>query len=249
MSDCSLLNCLPSRSGKFLRVDDQLFLIKGVSYGTFAPNAERGLFPDARQVARDFEAIAELQANTVRTYTVPPVDLLDEASRCGLRVILGVPWMQHVAFLDRRADERDIRRTLRDHVRRLSGHPAAMLFALGNEISPSVVRWYGRRRIERFLRDLYDEVKAAAPDALLTYVNYPPTEYLETPWFDVCAFNLFLHSEEDLSAYLARLHHIADARPLLISELGADSLRSGEARQGSCNRPSLRPPQPAIARS
>jgi glycosyltransferase involved in cell wall biosynthesis len=240
MSDSFLLNSQPSRSGKFLRLDGQLFLIKGVSYGTFAPATDRGLFPDARQVARDFEAIAELEANTVRTYTVPPVDVLDEASRWGLRLILGVPWMQHVAFLDRRADERDIRRTLRDHVRRLARHPAAMLFALGNEISPSVVRWYGRQRIERFLRDLYEDVKAAAPDALLTYVNYPPTEYLEAPWFDVCAFNLFLHSEEDLSAYLARLHHIAESRPLLISELGADSLRSGEARQAALVRLQLR---------
>ncbi len=153
-----------------------------------------------------------------------------------MRAIIGVPWMQHVAFLDRRADEREIRRSVRDHVRRLGTHPAAMLFALGNEIPPPVVRWYGRKRIERFLSDLYDEAKSAAPDALLTYINYPPTEYLETPFFDVCAFNVFLHSEEELSAYLARLHHIAGPRPLLISELGADSLRNGDEGQSALVR-------------
>ena len=99
---------------------------------------------------------------------------------------------------------------VRDQVRRLATHPAAMLFALGNEIPPPVVRWYGRKRIERFLRRSVRRGEGRRrPDALLTYINYPPTEYLETPFFDVCAFNVFLHSEEELSAYLARLHHIA----------------------------------------
>ena len=149
----------PVVSGKFLQVNEQRYLIKGVSYGTFAPDADGDLFPALPRVAQDFDAIAELEANTVRTYTPPPVAVLDEASRCGLRAIIGVPWMQHVAFLDRRVDEREIRRSVRDHVRRLATHPAAMLFALGNEIPPPVVRWYGRKRIERFLSDLYDEAK------------------------------------------------------------------------------------------
>jgi GT2 family glycosyltransferase len=218
-------------SGKFLQVDGQRLLVKGVSYGTFAPNPAGDLFPDSDRIARDFDAIAELEANTVRTYTAPPVALLDEAARCGLRVIVGIPWMQHVAFLDRQADAREIRRSVRDHVRRLADHPGSLLFALGNEIPPAVVRWYGRARIERFLNDLYDEAKSAAPDSLFTYINYPPTEYLETPFFDVCAFNVFLHSEQELSAYLARLHHVAGPRPLLISEVGADSLRNGSERQ------------------
>ena len=229
----------PVVSGKFLHVNKQRYLLKGVSYGTFTPDADGALFPELPRVAQDFDAIAELEANTVRTYTPPPVAVLDEASRCGLRAIIGVPWMQHVAFLDRRVDEREIRRSVRDHVRRLATHPAAMLFALGNEIPPPVVRWYGRKRIERFLSDLYDEVRSGAPDTLLTYINYPPTAYLETPFFDVCAFNVFLHSEEELSAYLARLHHIAGPRPLLISELGADSLRNGEEGQSALVRMQL----------
>jgi GT2 family glycosyltransferase len=230
----------PAVSGKFLRVNGQRFLIKGVSYGTFAPDATGAQFPHLSRVAKDFEAIASLGANTVRTYTVPPTAVLDEAAQRGLRLIVGVPWMQHVAFLDRQADEREIRRATREHVRQLSEHPAAMLFSLGNEIPPTVVRWYGRDRIARFLKDLYDDAKSAAPDALLTYVNYPPTEYLDTPFFDVCAFNVFLHAEEELSSYLARLQHIAGPRPLLISEVGADSVRNGEVEQAALVRMQLR---------
>ena len=40
-------------------------------------------------------------------------------------------------------------------------------------------------------------------------MNYPPTEYLELDCFDVCAFNVYLHREADLRAYLARLQQIA----------------------------------------
>jgi GT2 family glycosyltransferase len=221
----------PIVSGKFLHADGARFLIRGVSYGTFAAGADGELFPTPDRVAHDFRAIAELGANTVRTYTAPPVRVLDEAARCGLRVIVGVPWPQHVAFLDTAAIARDVRATVRTRVEQLASHPATLLFTVGNEIPPSVVRWYGRRRIERFLRELYDEAKAAAPETLVTYINYPPTDYLEIPFFDVCAFNVFLHGEDQLGAYLARLHHIAGSRPLLIAEAGADSLRHGEQHQ------------------
>jgi GT2 family glycosyltransferase len=229
-----------SVSGKFLHTNGGRFLIRGVSYGTFAPDANRTLFPEPDRVARDFKAIAALGANTVRTYTPPPPSLLDEAAQCGLRVIVGLAWPQHVAFLDSRSITREIRTTIGGCVDRLASHPATLLFAIGNEIPPSVVRWYGRGRVERFLRELYEEAKTAAPDALLTYVNYPPTEYLESPFFDICAFNVFLHGEAELRAYLARLHHVAGPRPLLVAEAGADSVRNGEQHQAALVRMQLR---------
>ena len=105
------------------------------------------------------------------------------------------------------------------------------MFALGNEIPPGVVRWHGRVRIERFLRDLYEDAKAASPDSLFTYVNFPPTEFLDLSFFDICAFNVYLHREPELRAYLARLQHIAGQKPLLLAEAGADSIREGEAGQ------------------
>lgn len=227
-------------SGKFLHVDGGRFLIRGVTYGTFAPDDDGAQFPVHDCVVRDFEAIAELGANTIRTYTPPPERVLDEAARHGLRAIVGLPWPQHVAFLDNKSVARDIRASVRDHVTRLASHPATLLFTVGNEIPPGVVRWYGRTRIERFLRELFDEAKAVAPDSLLTYINYPPTEYLDISFFDICAFNVFLHTEAELAAYLARLQHVAGARPLLIAEAGADSLRNGEAEQAALVEMQLR---------
>src|SRR4030095_2313758 len=163
--------------------------------------------------ARDFKAIAALGANTVRTYTPPPPSLLDEAAQCGLRVIVGLAWPQHVAFLDSRSITREIRTTIGCSVDRLASHPATLLFAIGNEIPPGVVRWHGRRRVERFLRSLYEHAKGTAPDSLFTYVNFPPTEFLDLSFFDVCAFNVYLHHEPELRAYLARLKHIAGQKP------------------------------------
>jgi O-antigen biosynthesis protein len=215
------------KSGKFVEVDGRRFLIKGVAYGTFEPDADGSQFPPLQQVARDFALMVDSGFNTVRTYTVPTPGVLDEAARHGLKVMAGIPWTQHVAFLDDRALMRQIRRETAASVRALASHPASLLCAVGNEIPPAVVRWHGRRRIERFLCDLYDEAKSAAPDSLITYVNFPPTEYLDTEAFDVCAFNVYLHREPDLRAYLARLQHLAGERPLLLAEAGADSIREG----------------------
>ncbi|MCY4506277.1 MAG: glycosyltransferase, partial [Acidobacteria bacterium] len=213
--------------GKFLATGGDRFLVKGVAYGTFAPDAAGRQFPAAAAVADDFARMREAGLNTVRTYTAPDPGLLDAAARHGLRVMVGLPWPQHLAFLDDPDLCRRIRGDIIARVRGLSDHPAALVFALGNEIPAPIVRWHGQARVERFLRELYHDVKAAAPQALLTYVNYPPTEYLSLPFLDVCAFNVYLHAEAALRRSLARLQHLAGHRPLLLAEAGADSRGEG----------------------
>jgi GT2 family glycosyltransferase len=220
-------------NGKFLDVDGERFLVKGVTYGTFAPDAHGLQFPVPVRIDQDFAQMAAHGINTVRVYTVPPDALLDAAARHGLRVIAGLPWPQHIAFLDSPDLERDIRREAAATVERLGCHPALLMFAVGNEIPPSVVRWHGQRRVERFLRELYADAKSASPSSLITYVNFPPTEYFDLSCFDLYAFNVYLHREADLRAYLVRLQHIAGAKPLLLAEAGADSIREtpdGQAR-------------------
>lgn len=213
--------------GKFLEVGGVRYLVKGVAYGTFAPDASGSQFPNLTRVAADFAAMAAAGINTVRTYTVPSSAIMDIAAQNNLRVMVGMPWAQHVAFLGDRALAQQIRREAVDTVRQFASHPASLLFAVGNEIPASVVRWHGERRVREFLRGVYEEAKSAAPESLLTYVNFPPTEFLELDFFDVCAFNVYLHREQDLRAYLARLQHVAGHKPLLLAEAGADSIREG----------------------
>jgi O-antigen biosynthesis protein len=206
------------------------FFLRGVTYGTFAPN-DHGNYPSREQVAIDFALMRDANINTLRIYTEPPRYLLDEAERHGLRVIVGLAWMQHVCFLDSRALTRSIRDSVRDSVRRLKDHPALFAIALGNEIPPGIVRWHGKQAIEDFLHALYRDVKGEAPDVLCTYVNYPPTDYLDLAFLDFVCFNVFLHELKDFRSYLAKLQHIAGNRPLVLSEVGMDSLREGEAAQ------------------
>ena len=224
---------LPRTDGKFLRAGGERLLIKGVTYGTFTPTADGHQFPTPARVAQDFALMAAHGANTVRTYTMPPEFLLDEAARHGLYVMAGVPWSQHVAFLADRKSRQEIERGIVADVKRLGHHPALLLVALGNEIPAAVVRWHGRHRIERFLHDVFLSAKAAVPQTLFTYVNFPPTEFLDLPFFDIASFNIYLHREEDLRAYVQRLQQVAGRLPLLIAELGSDSIRQGDHGQAS----------------
>jgi GT2 family glycosyltransferase len=216
-----------SLNGKFLDVDGERFLVKGASYGTFAPDPEGQQFPTRAQIDADFASMAAAGVNTVRTYTPPTETLLDAAARNGLRVMAGLSWPHHIPFLDDAQAVRRITRDLTDDVKRLAKHPALLLFSVGNEIPGSIVRWHGQRRIERFLGRLYQDLKSAAPASLFTYVNYPPTEFLDLDNCDLYAFNVYLHREAALRGYLARLQHVAGHKPLLLAEAGSDSLREG----------------------
>src|SRR5207249_4988966 len=123
----------------------------------------------------------------------------------GLRVMVGLPWEQHITFLDDRRRAGQIERSVREGVRACAEHPAVLCFAIGNEIPAPIARWHGRRRIERFIERLYRAAKAEDPGALVTYVNYPSTEYLQLPFLDLVCFNVFIESRPRLEAYLARL--------------------------------------------
>jgi GT2 family glycosyltransferase len=221
----------PEVRGKFLFIGETKFWLKGVTYGTFRPRADDTQFPEDEIIDRDFAAIAASGFNTVRTYTPPPQSLLDLAQHHGLRVMVGLSWTQHVAFLDDPALCRTIRDAVRFGVRACAGHPAVLCYTIGNEIPASIVRWHGRKKIERFLKELYTIVKSEQPDRLVTYVNFPTTEYLQLKFLDFVSFNVYLESQERLEAYLARLQNLTDERPLVLAEIGLDSRRNGEQSQ------------------
>jgi GT2 family glycosyltransferase len=201
-----------------------------VAYGTFRPD-EHGQEYRPDVVERDFTDIARNGFNAVRTYTVPPRWLLDVAMRRGLRVMVGLPWEQHVAFLDDPGRARSIEFRVRDGVAACAGHPAILAYAVGNEIPAPIVRWHGARAVGRYLERLADAVRQEDPAGLVTYVNYPSTEYLDLPFLDLVCFNVYLETRERLEAYLPRLHTLAGDRPLLLAEIGLDSRRNGELEQ------------------
>ncbi|MBC6491730.1 glycosyltransferase [Flavihumibacter stibioxidans] len=224
-------NCRPCISGKFIIVNGQKFYIKGVTYGTFRPDENGQQYPPPDTVEKDFSMMAEMGINAVRTYTVPPLYMLDLASRFGLKLMIGLPWEQHITFLDDKERIAGIMDRVREGVRSCRQHEAILCFAIGNEIPSPIVRWYGPEAIQRFIRRLYQVVKEEDPRALVTYVNYPTTEYLRLDFLDFDCFNVYLETEEKLKRYLFRLHNLSGNRPLVLAEIGLDSLRNGPEKQ------------------
>jgi GT2 family glycosyltransferase len=220
-------------SGKFLTLAENKFYARGVTYGTFRPGAYDNQYSDPVVVDRDFAQMAANGVNAVRIYTVPPRWLLDTAQRHGLRVMVGLPWEEHITFLDDGERSRSIEQRVRAGVRACAGHPAVLCYVIGNEIPANIVRWYGRRRVERYLERLYRAAKAEDPEGLVTYANYPSTEYLRLPFLDLFCANLYLEEQGSFETYLARLHNIAGDRPVIMTEIGMDSRRHGEETQAS----------------
>src|SRR5215204_5354733 len=81
----------PEISGKFLWYGDQKLWIKGVTYGTFRPQGTGYQFPCPSVDDHDFCRMAAAGINALRTYTVPPRWLLDQAHQRGLFVMIGLP--------------------------------------------------------------------------------------------------------------------------------------------------------------
>ncbi|MGL6266463.1 MAG: glycoside hydrolase family 2 TIM barrel-domain containing protein, partial [Chitinophagaceae bacterium] len=203
--------------GKFIVVNNDKFIIKGVTYGTFRPDENGIQYPGSDIIEKDFSLMNLHGINTVRTYTVPPVHLLNIALQKGIKVMVGLPWEQHITFLDSRERQHVIIDSVKKAIIECANHPAILCYTIGNEIPASIVRWYGAKAIEKFLHQLYKTVKVIDSRALVTYVNYPTTEFLHLPFLDFHCFNVYLETKDKLERYLQRLHNLAGDTPLVLA--------------------------------
>lgn len=216
---------------KFFFAGDEKFFLKGVTYGPFRPNADGDYLPTPEQAARDFEMMRELGVNIIRIYHVPPKWFLDVCRDHGIRVIISIPWAQHIEFLNDKKIRRQIVQTIRDAVSRNKGHEAIFAYLVGNEIPSTMVRWLGAKRVTYFVEHLINEARKIDPEPMYSYASYPPTEYLLPQNVDFYSFNVYLERRPDFERYLARLQNLAEDKPLIFGEFGLDTLRGGEDRQ------------------
>ena len=117
--------------GRFFCLNSEKFFLKGVTYGPFALSRKGVPFPEVPTVELDFALMSELGVNSFRTFTPAPKWLLDRAASYGLRVITGIPWAQHISFLDSSRTRAEIRSTIVRSVRASKGHPAALAHLVG----------------------------------------------------------------------------------------------------------------------
>ncbi len=229
-----MLRVMPD--GGHLRLADMPFRVKGVTYGSFGKRQDGWPFPEPQQIEADLVAIAECGLNTVRTYAVPPPDLLDSARAHGLRVLVGLDypdWRMH-ADIGVRAHRRvraDGLQAVRQALEACAGRPEVLAISVGNEVPSDIVRLNGRPAVEDLLSELVSSIHAGDPDVLATYTGYPTAEYLRVEGQDLITFNVFLEKAEQLRPYLHHLQRLAGGRPLIVTELGLAAELHGDEEQ------------------
>jgi glycosyltransferase involved in cell wall biosynthesis len=202
------------------------FTFRGVTYGTFRPDANGDPYPARETVRKDFASIRENGFTVVRTYAEPPDHVLEAAAENGLQLLVGVFWRDWRYVLggssrQYRAVEHDAEEAVQRAAARLSGHEQVLGLCLGNEVPADVIRWVGKSKVSRTISHLAACVREVDDQQLVTYGNYPTAEYLDVAELDFVTFNVFLDRQRDLRRYITRLHHLAAGRPLVLGEIGA----------------------------
>jgi glycosyltransferase involved in cell wall biosynthesis len=223
-------------SGKTFTVAGKQFGIRGVTYGTFLPRADGQPFLPASDIHCDFAAIRKRGLNAVRTYHVPPLDVLEAAEAAGLRLLVGLEYrdwrLVEPGGRSRRAIRDAGRRAVDEALEACCNHRGAILgISVGNEIPTDVVRLHGISAVQDHLSDLVRHLHDGDRSLLATYVSFPTTEYLDVEGSDFLALNVFLERPGELARYIAHLHVLADDRPVVISELGLAEAVHGVERQ------------------
>jgi glycosyltransferase involved in cell wall biosynthesis len=216
---------------KFFFEGDRKFFVKGVTYGPFKPDGDGHYVGAPVQVRRDLAQMREIGLNVVRVYHVPPRWFLDLCTEFDVRALITIPWAKHVEFLRRRTARAEITEIVRAAVAANAGHAAVFGYLVGNEISPTMVRWLGVRRVTEFVEHLIRVGRATDPNVLFSYASYPPTEFLLPQNSDFSCFNVYLHNQRDFERYLLRLQNLSEDRPLILGEFGMDTIRHTEDEQ------------------
>jgi glycosyltransferase involved in cell wall biosynthesis len=213
--------------GKFFRLGSAKFTVCGVTYGPFEPGDDGVPLPPPSQVVADLRQLADLHANVVRVYNTPPRWFLDLAQLHGVKVLLDVAWPKNISFDRDPAITAAAHAAVRSAAAACGNHPALFAISLVNEFPAELVRYVGRRKVERLLDELARTVRAEAPDCLVTFANYPTTEYLSPREVDFHCFNVYLHDERTFRNYLARLQNVVggSGKPLILGEYGIDTYR------------------------
>lgn len=215
---------------KFFFEGDRKFFVKGVTYGPFKPDAQGDYLGSQDQVERDLAQMRQVGLNVVRIYHVPPLWFLDCCAAAGMRVLITLPWAKHVEFLSRKA-RNEIVAGVRAGVAANRGHPAIFGYLVGNEISSTMVRWLGVRRVTEFVEQLIRVGRETDPNVLFSYASFPPTEFLLPQNSDFSCFNVYLHNQRDFERYLLRLQNLSEDQPLILGEFGMDTIRHTQEEQ------------------
>ena len=218
-------------ASKFFFEGERKFFIKGATYGPFAPDETGNTYGKPETVDLDLRMMGEIGLNVIRVYHAPPEWFLEKCAAAGMRVLITLPWEKHIEFLRARKVRDEITQLVRNTVKRYVGNPAVLGYLVGNEISSTMARWLGVRRVIEFVEHLVRIGRTIDPNVLFSYATFPPTEYLLPQNVDFFCFNVYLHNQRDFERYLLRLQNLTEERPLILGEFGMDTIRHSQDEQ------------------
>ena len=162
--------------GKNLMLGGRRFGVRGVTYGSFVSRSDGARFPATERITADFDSMGAAGLNTVRTYTVPPPDVLDAARERELRLIVGVHYLdwRFEATPGAASRKRVLsagRRAVHDAMELCAGRPEVLAISVGNEVPADVVRVHGIGAVADTLSELGELVHEADREALVTYAS------------------------------------------------------------------------------
>ncbi len=200
--------------GRFFSLHERKITLRGVTLGPLPPEYD---------LIAELPTIASLGANMVRVYQLPTREFLDQAHELELQVFASSPWPWDSDFLNSSEIIQQALQETKSFLSQLAHHPALAGLYIANEIPVDLIRWMGITKVKEALEGFIDSLRAAFPDILYAYANFPTTEFLELRNADFTAFNLYLEDEENFRHYLQHLQVLSGSRPVVISEFGVDA--------------------------
>jgi hypothetical protein len=168
---------------------------------------------------------ARYGANTLRTYTPPSREQLDEYQRLGFKVIVGI-WMPHHGTnsgkdgnwnYDYTAQGEQQVKSFAETIERIGDHPAILMWCLGNEVHPDPPYLDTVNRMSKVLHEKHPRQISS-----LTMINAPKPK-LElikqlAPDLDVIGYNSYGHgavggSARNLEEVWGRAYYVSEFGP------------------------------------